>query len=90
MHGAPLSRPLAELSPMERRRNSPSYNQISKVSIFNINIEVSALQWAYLTESAFQWRLITIRFISIRTYFAAPILAKSRSSISYAVQHGKP
>lgn len=29
----PTQRPLAEISPMERRRNSPSYNQASKVSV---------------------------------------------------------
>ncbi|MCJ1379421.1 Bud site selection protein bud4 [Xylographa soralifera] len=35
MNGAPVSRPLAELSPMERRRNSPSYNQTSRKALFN-------------------------------------------------------
>ena len=32
MNGGSLSRPLGEISPMERRRNSPSYNQATKVS----------------------------------------------------------
>ncbi|KAI4279854.1 MAG: hypothetical protein L6R38_004914 [Xanthoria sp. 2 TBL-2021] len=31
----PKQRPLAELSPMEKRRNSPSYNQATKKSLFN-------------------------------------------------------
>ncbi|KAL9001574.1 MAG: hypothetical protein Q9169_000149 [Polycauliona sp. 2 TL-2023] len=31
----PKQRPLAELSPMEKRRNSPSYNQATKKSMFN-------------------------------------------------------
>ncbi|KAL8775341.1 MAG: hypothetical protein Q9209_000348 [Squamulea sp. 1 TL-2023] len=31
----PRHRPLAELSPMEKRRNSPSYNQATKKSMFN-------------------------------------------------------
>ncbi|KAL9131101.1 MAG: hypothetical protein Q9217_000863 [Psora testacea] len=31
MNGIPTHRPLAELGPMERRRNSPSYNQASRV-----------------------------------------------------------
>lgn len=31
MNGAPSPRPLAELSPVERRRNSPSYILNSKV-----------------------------------------------------------
>ncbi|MCJ1231128.1 Bud site selection protein bud4, partial [Toensbergia leucococca] len=35
MSGAPVQRPLAELSPMERRRNSPSYNQNSRKIIHN-------------------------------------------------------
>ncbi|KAL9637124.1 MAG: hypothetical protein Q9164_002398 [Protoblastenia rupestris] len=33
MHGSLTHRPLAELGPMERRRNSPSYNQAINVSI---------------------------------------------------------
>ncbi|KAL8827813.1 MAG: hypothetical protein Q9170_006861 [Blastenia crenularia] len=35
MNGLPRSRPLAELSPMEKRRNSPSYNQGTKKPLFN-------------------------------------------------------
>lgn len=31
LNGAPTPRALAELGPMERRRNSPSYNQDTKV-----------------------------------------------------------
>ncbi|KAL9102186.1 MAG: hypothetical protein Q9163_002634 [Psora crenata] len=33
MNGTPTHRPLAEIGPMERRRNSPSYNQATRVSI---------------------------------------------------------
>ncbi|KAF2434551.1 DUF1709-domain-containing protein [Tothia fuscella] len=34
-NGSAIPRPLTELSPMERRRNSPSYNQITKQMILN-------------------------------------------------------
>ncbi|KAF2836869.1 DUF1709-domain-containing protein [Patellaria atrata CBS 101060] len=30
-----MSRPLSEISPMERRRNSPSFNQVTKQTMFN-------------------------------------------------------
>ncbi|KAL6717005.1 Bud site selection protein bud4 [Lecanora helva] len=35
LNGAPAPRPLAELGPMERRRNSPSYNQHAMKTTFN-------------------------------------------------------
>ncbi|KAL9603917.1 MAG: hypothetical protein Q9219_000855 [cf. Caloplaca sp. 3 TL-2023] len=35
MTGLPKHRPLSELSPMEKRRNSPSYNQVTKKQLFN-------------------------------------------------------
>ncbi|KAI4286737.1 MAG: hypothetical protein L6R35_004012 [Caloplaca aegaea] len=35
MNNPPKQRPLSELSPMEKRRNSPSYNQVTKKPLLN-------------------------------------------------------
>src|SRR5436853_5920933 len=51
MNGPPTSRPLAELSPMAVRRNSPSFPQTNKARHQPLNPEHLAIRKSNLTQS---------------------------------------
>jgi hypothetical protein len=64
--GSGIPRPLSELAPTEKRRNSPSFNQATKVYILE---PVGDLK-AYLndTEDDAQWGLVSIPIVSLQRF----------------------
>ena len=65
--GSSLPRPLSELAPTEKRRNSPSYNQATKVhSIPTPSGELNV--YFNVAENDAKWRLVSIPILSLQRF----------------------